>query len=80
MTNQPQTTDDIEVARRVARIMGPESAAAKAVARYDAVRAHGWDTRIIRTKTLWLVIEPHEPVHGVAHMGSSWRRDENDDV
>lgn len=53
--------DQIELARRVAVIMGPSSGAAQAVKRYDALVSAGIGTRIIRTKTMWLVTEPFVP-------------------
>jgi hypothetical protein len=53
-----ELTDQSELARRVAHILGPASGAARAVERYDALRAAGHQTAIHNVQPYWLVKEP----------------------
>lgn len=50
--------DQIDVARRIAYIMGPSSAAAQAVSRYDTIVSAGFPTKMILSGRSWLVQEP----------------------
>lgn len=50
--------EEEEVARKVAKILGPSSAAAKALARYDELKAQGLPTAIFRADGAWFVYEP----------------------
>lgn len=50
--------NEIQLARRVARIVGAQSAAAAAVRRYDELIAAGYQTRITLSNGYWLVREP----------------------
>ncbi len=59
MVDHPE--DQVCLARRVARILGPQSGAARAVARYDELRSRGWVTWVICTDGVWLVAEPPPP-------------------
>lgn len=56
----PETTDKtpeeyLELARRVAAVVGASSAAAAALRRYDALIADGRDARIIKIDGVWFV-------------------------
>lgn len=50
--------NQIGLARRVAHVMGPACAAAKAVARYDALAAQGFQSCVLNTAKSWWVQEP----------------------
>ena len=71
----PEPPDCITDARRVARILGPSSAAAQAVKRYDALKAASQPTRMLETKTMWLVEDAHQPTDGISSMGTSFPKD-----
>lgn len=57
-SDAPLTTDQIDLARRVAKIAGPASAAAEAVRRCEELRVLGFPAMIYRVGPLWLVSEP----------------------
>lgn len=53
-----QDSQTVELARRVAEIVGPQSAAAQAVATYDQRIAEGEDVDIFKLKDSFLVGPP----------------------
>ena len=57
----PKTSRDaLELARKVAHICGPQSAAAEAVKRYEEIKAAGHDTHMIYISNVFLVREPSD--------------------
>jgi len=56
--SQDKNTDDTDRARRAAHILGHSCAAAKALERYEQIKAAGHDTHIILRGNVWLVKEP----------------------
>ena len=50
--------DQVDAARKVAYIIGPGSGAARALARYDELKAAGHPTHVILRNGWWLVKEP----------------------
>jgi broad specificity phosphatase PhoE len=54
------SASDIAMCRQTANIVGSASAAADALRRYDAIRAEGHESDIIRHGPWWLVAEPDD--------------------
>lgn len=75
MTLAEPAQDRIDLARRVANILGPNSGAGLAVRRYDQLREAGYPARIVMTKTMWMVEETAEPLYGMAAVRYAFKRD-----
>ena len=58
--------DAIDLCRRVARIMGPQSGAALAVAEYDRLEAEGKKPVAFKTRLKWIVVHDKSSLEGIA--------------
>ena len=60
MAQNKTTEDDTALCRRVAAIMGPQSGAAMALARYEELTKTGYRSGIRREGSTWFVLERDE--------------------